>query len=97
MRRGRLSNRERRVLSTIGTANADGHQWVSGFDIFQDLRATARFGGANHGRVFSVLRSLTSSDYLRVRIETVAGTGTRATYRLTERGAAAHADTRIGG
>ena len=84
MRSGRLNSRQRQVLATIDHATVSGRSWVSGYDVFMSMQATSRFGGANHGRVFNTLRSLSEKQYVRVRIETVNGAGKRATYRLTD-------------
>lgn len=88
MRRARLSSRQRRVLATIEQATPGGRGWVSGYDVFESLRSSSGVFGANHGRVFNTLRTLSSHDYVRVRLETLPGsTAKRATYRLTDRGA----------
>ena len=87
MRSGRLNGRERQVLATLDGAAVGGRSWVSGYDVFVSMQSTARFGGANHGRVFNTLRSLSDKQYVRVRIETANGAGKRATYRLTDLGA----------
>ena len=89
----RLSTRQRQVLATINAATTNNRSWVSGYDVFAALQTSARFGVTNHGRVFNALRTLNARDLVRVRIETVAGTGQRATYRLTDRGASVAAAT----
>ncbi|MDQ1682642.1 MAG: hypothetical protein QOH99_1183 [Frankiaceae bacterium] len=82
----RLSTRQRRVLATINAATAGDRSWVSGYDVFAALQTSARFGATNHGRVFNALRTLNARQLVRVRIESVPGSGQRATYRLTDLG-----------
>jgi hypothetical protein len=91
MRRGRLSSRERQVLAAICRVQdarpGAGHGWISGYEVFETVRSTARFGAVNHGRVFNALRVLSARDYVRVRLEQLpGGAAQRATYRLTDLG-----------